>query len=131
MTVEFDRERLAKLIGRLGSEHAGERENAFAAIKKLLAASGLTWSWVCELVAGGELVEVIDGRDRLLTRLVGDRVKEAMVGGWCLLREEYADLRAVNAELVEVRSLQRLSADEIRRAIEVSDLVRQRVGRRW
>jgi hypothetical protein len=33
--MKADRERLAKLLGMLGSEHAGERDNAALAIERL------------------------------------------------------------------------------------------------
>jgi hypothetical protein len=39
-----DRERLAKLLGMLGSEHQGERDAAGLAAHRLVTASGLTWS---------------------------------------------------------------------------------------
>jgi hypothetical protein len=38
-----DRERLAKLLGILGSDHAGERDAAGLAAHRLVQASGLTW----------------------------------------------------------------------------------------
>jgi hypothetical protein len=39
-----DRERLAKLLGMLGSDHPGERDAAGLAAHRLVKASGLTWS---------------------------------------------------------------------------------------
>jgi hypothetical protein len=39
-----DRERLAKLLGLLGSDHAGERDAAGLAADRLVRAAGLTWS---------------------------------------------------------------------------------------
>jgi hypothetical protein len=38
-----DRERLAKLLGMLGSQHAGERDNAALAIERLRRELGLSW----------------------------------------------------------------------------------------
>jgi hypothetical protein len=39
----LDRERLAKLCGMFGSDHAGERANAAAAADKLIHEAGLRW----------------------------------------------------------------------------------------
>jgi len=40
-------DRLTKLLGMLGSDHAGERANAAAQADKLLRAHGLTWrEWI-------------------------------------------------------------------------------------
>jgi hypothetical protein len=39
-----ERERLAKLLGMLGSDHAGERDAAGLAAHRLVKASGVTWS---------------------------------------------------------------------------------------
>jgi hypothetical protein len=41
--TKTDRERLTKLLGMLGSEHAGERDNAARAIERLLREHGLSW----------------------------------------------------------------------------------------
>jgi hypothetical protein len=127
------RARLAKLFGLLGSDQAGERSNAIEAIGKTLAASGLSWSWVCELVASGVRAEDPEAvaRDRVLTRLVGERVTEAVFGIYSLNVEEHAQLRKVNNELRELRSLRGLTSREIVHAIDLADLVRTRVGRRW
>jgi hypothetical protein len=38
-----DRERLVKLLGLLGSDHAGERDAAALAASRLLKTNGLTW----------------------------------------------------------------------------------------
>ena len=117
-----------KLFGMLGSEHAGERDNAVDAIGRALAASGLSWRWICELIAGGTTEQDAAARDRLLSRLVEDRVKEAMIGAWSLSVEEHADLRKVNTELREARSLRSVGAHDVHRALEVADMVRQRYG---
>jgi hypothetical protein len=39
----LDRDRLAKLCGMFGSDHAGERANAAAAADKLIREAGLRW----------------------------------------------------------------------------------------
>jgi hypothetical protein len=41
-----DRERLAKLLGMLGSKHQGERDAAGLAADRLVRAAGLSWSHV-------------------------------------------------------------------------------------
>jgi hypothetical protein len=38
-----DRERLARLLGMLGSDHAGERDNAGRAAHRLVQQHGITW----------------------------------------------------------------------------------------
>jgi hypothetical protein len=49
MTVcELDRERLARILGLLGSAHAGERAAAGAKADQLIRLAGLTWA---ELIA--------------------------------------------------------------------------------
>lgn len=128
-----DRDRLAKLFGRLGSDQAGERDSALAAIEKALAAAGSSWSWICALVGRGRLPDDADqaARDGLLDQLVEQLTREAMFGAWALSVEERAALTRVSAELRETRSVAALRVDEIRRVIEVADIVRKRVGRRW
>jgi hypothetical protein len=44
--MKADRERLAKLLGMLGSDHAGERGNAALAIERLRRERGLSWDEV-------------------------------------------------------------------------------------
>jgi hypothetical protein len=39
-----DRKRLAKLLGMLGSDHAGERDNAALAIERMRRELGLSWA---------------------------------------------------------------------------------------
>lgn len=43
---QVDRTRLAKLLGLLGSDHPGERDNAAIAAARLVRARGLTWPQV-------------------------------------------------------------------------------------
>lgn len=49
--INLDRQRLAALLGMLGSDHAGERDNAARAAHKLARSSGLTWG---EILAAPE-----------------------------------------------------------------------------
>lgn len=43
MSPALDRERLVKLCGMFGSDHAGERANAAAAADRLVRQAGLRW----------------------------------------------------------------------------------------
>jgi len=47
--ADSDRERLARLLGMLGSDHLGEVANAGRLADKLVRAAGLTWSDVIPL----------------------------------------------------------------------------------
>ena len=42
--TEAARDRLSKLLGMLGSDHAGERDNAGVAANRLVRDAGLTWN---------------------------------------------------------------------------------------
>ncbi len=44
MLARPDRDRLVKLLGMLGSEHAGERDAAALAIERLRRDRGLSWA---------------------------------------------------------------------------------------
>jgi hypothetical protein len=44
MLSQADHSRLVKLLGVLGSEHAGERDAAALAIERLRRSTGLTWA---------------------------------------------------------------------------------------
>jgi hypothetical protein len=46
--AKFDRRRLARLCGMLGSDHAGERANAAKLATDLIHQAGLIWSEVLE-----------------------------------------------------------------------------------
>jgi hypothetical protein len=43
-----ERRRLANLLGRLGSDHAGERDNAAVMAHRLIQTKGMTWSEVID-----------------------------------------------------------------------------------
>ncbi len=49
--INLDRQRLAALLGMLGSDYAGERDNAARAAQKLARGAGLTWG---EILAAPE-----------------------------------------------------------------------------
>jgi hypothetical protein len=125
------RERLAKLFGRLGSDQAGERQNALAAIDKALAAAGVSWAWVCDLVGQAELLTEGDlaRRDRLLSRLVGDRLNECLAQAWSLSAEEKAAVRPLRDTLQVSKSLRSIEPERIEVAIYVADTTRKRAGR--
>ena len=44
--TEADRVRLVKLLGMLGSDHAGERDSAGVAAHRLIKSLGMTWAQV-------------------------------------------------------------------------------------
>jgi hypothetical protein len=125
------RTRLAKLFGRLGSEHAGERENALAAIDKALVAPGPGWSWICGLIEVGRLSTDDDAvaRDRLLVRLVGERIRDCGVHDWTLSVEERASVRKIKNAIELSKSLSSIPSAEVELALGVADSVRRRVGR--
>jgi hypothetical protein len=125
-----DRARLAKLFALVGgSEHAGERDNALAAIGKVLAGAGSSWSWITELIETG--VHASDPEaiawDEVLSRLVGDRLREAMGGAWSLSLEERRDLTKVNVPFRTRGSVRNVRISDISRALDIADQVRQRV----
>jgi hypothetical protein len=124
--------RLGKLFGRLGSDQAGERANALAAIDKALPAAGLSWSWVCELVTSGTHAadEGAEARDRLLARLMADRLAEAAVGAHSLSVQEHVELRKVSGAIKETGSLRSVASADVARALDLADVIRRRVGRR-
>jgi hypothetical protein len=125
------RERLAKLFGRLGSDQAGERDNALLAIDKALTAAGMSWAWVCDLVNQAELLREDDmkRRDRLFARLVGDRLNECQAQAWSLSVEENTGVRRVANELQLSKSLRAVETERIEAAIFIADTTRKRVGR--
>jgi hypothetical protein len=125
------RDRLAKLFGRLGSDQAGERQNALAAIDKALSAAGLSWAWVCDLVGQAELLTEGDlaRRDRLLSRLVGDRLSECLAQAWSMSAEEKASVRPLWSTLQVSKSLRSIEPERIEAAIFIADVTRKRVGR--
>jgi hypothetical protein len=43
LSFVIDRERLARLLGMLGSDHLGERDNAARAAHRLVQQHGITW----------------------------------------------------------------------------------------
>jgi hypothetical protein len=53
--TSIDRDRLAKLLGRLGSDYPGERDNAARMATDLVRDSGSTWAQV--LAGGGGIAE--------------------------------------------------------------------------
>lgn len=125
------RERLAKLFGRLGSDQAGERQNALAAIDKALSASGLSWAWVCDLVNAAELLTEHDlaRRDRLLSRLVGDRLNDCLAQAWSLSAEERNAVRYLSNHLGLSKSLRSIETERIEAAMFIADETRRRAGR--
>ncbi|HXO70411.1 MAG TPA: hypothetical protein VN838_15720 [Bradyrhizobium sp.] len=130
MTLEV-RQRLGKLFGRLGSDQAGERDNAIVAIDKALAAAGRGWSWVCELVTSGELPTDADvkARGALFAELVAERVRDCLAESWALSVAEAAAVGKV-AVALDRGGMSDVNVDELREALRISTTMRRRVGRR-
>ena len=74
-----DKDRLIKLIGMLGSAHAGERDNAAVFIQKMAAANKMTVTELMSQVGGGSPRVVYQDRvvykDRIVEKVV---VKEVL-----------------------------------------------------
>lgn len=116
---------ISKLVGMLGSDHAGERDNALTAASKALAGAGLSWGWVGRLVADGELPG--GDREKLLTRLVADRLREGLVTAWAMSGEEAKFVRDVLARCAS--GLSEASCADLERALQIAGDVRRRAGR--
>jgi hypothetical protein len=119
------RARLGKLFGILGSEHAGERANALAAIERDLIEADLSWRWVGELVARGELPG--GERDRLFVRVVGERLRQALASAWAMPAGDAGVVRGVIARLGAGAA--EISVAELERALAIADATRREVGR--
>ena len=109
------RSRLGKLIGMMGSEHAGERQNASAALERTLSEAGLSFGWLADVVAvAGE-----DHRYPLFRELVAERLSHALRNSWALLPREAAFVRDV------LYNLNQSNSDAVRRAIDIADRARR------
>lgn len=89
--MSFDRDRLIKLLGLLGSDHEGERGNAARMASDLLRGAGLTWAEVIAKVptrAHGASAHPHDDPPRQSTREAydcwerGRRVRRHKAFGW-------------------------------------------------
>ena|ERR1039458_4501139 len=87
------RERVSKLVGMLGSAHAGERDAAVQAIDKALGSAGHSWAWLCDLVAGGGLAD--SAREKLLARLIAERLNAGLDQAWSMDAGDAAIVREI------------------------------------
>ncbi len=118
------RERLGKLFGILGSEHAGERANAVSAIDQALTRSGWTWSDVGQLIARGELPN--DEREKLLARLVADRLRAGLKFSWMLTGTQSKHLRELVAR--SESGFADVSTAALERAIAIVETARRQAA---
>ena len=118
------RERLGKLAGLVGSSHSGERAAALAAIDGALDRAGLTWRWIGEIVAGGELAD--SARERLLARLIAERLNAGLDQAWCLDAGHAAIVREIVGRCET--GLAQVDATELARVINIADGARRRAG---
>lgn len=118
-------ERLAKLIGMLGSAHAGERANAIEAVDQELARHGLTWFDVGALAAHGKRDR---DREKLLARFVSDRLKAGLQYAWCMTGEQSKWLRELVARCDRTGGLD-VGAAALTEAIAIADQARRQAGR--
>jgi hypothetical protein len=117
-----DRARLARLVGMLGSSAAGERENALAALDKELVSRGVSWGWLADLVAHGELPGGL--RERVFKRLVVDRLKQGLVAAWAMAGGDAEFVRKVVAGCVSKSEI--VEAGRIETALRIADDARKR-----
>jgi hypothetical protein len=118
------RERLSKLVGRLGSSHAGERDAAVQAIDKALGSAGHSWAWLCDLVAGGELRN--GEREKLLAQLVKERLNAGLDQAWSMDAGDAAIVRELVGRCET--GLAQVNATELARVINIADGARRRAG---
>lgn len=116
-SAEF-RSRVGKLIGMLGSTHAGERQNASAALERTLSDAGLSFGWLADVVAGSSG----DDRHQLFRELVVERLSHALRHAWALTPQEAVFVRQVLYDLAGSNSA------AIARAIEIADRARRTAG---
>jgi hypothetical protein len=123
------REQLAKIVAMFDSDVAGERVSAFEHARKIIGLTGRTWLWVSDLIRKGEAPD--DEREKLLARLVIDRLGLAEACQWAMSPEE----RICVEELRErckaalsggVRLGETTTWSAIMRTIEFTDAVRKR-----
>lgn len=114
------RARLGKLVALLGSNNAGERDNALAALGRALGENGLDWAWLADLATRGETPD--SDYTRLFGRMVGERLRQGIVHAWSM---EPGDARTVRAVADRLAS-GHVSIFEIQRALSIADAARLR-----
>jgi hypothetical protein len=118
------RERLGKCIAVLGSEHAGERQAGLDAVTKTLGAAGLSWNDLAAMI--GQPRE--PDRERLLTSLVGERVRSAMSASFGIKGEEAGILKQIG-DACTGAGVSGISTESLTCAIGIANAVRGRTGR--
>jgi hypothetical protein len=112
----IDRDKTAKLIAMIGSEP--ERENAIRALQR----SGVSWTWIAEQVERSETMD----RQALFTRLLKERVSEALSASWVLTAIEAKTVAAM-AEHTET-NFEHVGNEDIALFLGIADAARWRVG---
>jgi hypothetical protein len=110
------RARLGKFVAMLSSER--ERGNAVAALGRGLADAGLDFNWLARLVVDGELPG--GEREKLLARLVADRLRQALPRAWAMTGGDADTVRWLLDHCAE-GGLSGVSNADIERAIAVAD----------
>ena len=87
------RARVGKLCGMVGSDSAGEKNNALLAIDQALARAGLSWQWIGELVAHGDLSR--GEREEILARLIAERLNAGLDQAWSMDAGDAAIVREI------------------------------------
>jgi len=116
------RARLGKLVGLLGSSAQGERENALAAVDRALRAAHLSYGWLADLIARGDLPD--GDNERVFKRLIVDRLREGLQVAWSLGPGEANELRSV---LVRIEAgLRTIDLKTIDHALNIATKARAR-----
>lgn len=127
-----NRARAAKLIAMLGSSNAGEQGNAFGALRSLFSGgSGVDWNWVAALVEKGELRDEDAGavaRDKLLRRLLVDRLDEGLAHAWAMPPGKAVNLRELRKRCADNKLRDSDFSNEIELALKVADQARVDAG---
>lgn len=125
MAVTADiRERVGKLLGMIGSSSEGEKKAALAAVEGALSKAGTTWAWIGSLVAHGDLPS--GDREKILSRLVADRLRDGLCQAWAMSDGEARELRDIAARCET--ALASVSPADLARAIAIADNARRRAG---
>jgi len=113
------RARIGRLIGRLGE--VTDRPAALAALDKELPAAGLSWGAIAEMVAHGELPG--GEREKLLSRLVMDRLRNGLACAWAFEAGGAAFIRQILQ-----RGIGRTSCTDLEVALGIDDDARRKAG---
>jgi hypothetical protein len=108
-------QRFTRILGRLGSEHAGERQNALAAGTRMLEAAGLRWE---DIIA-----------DAHHQRDIAVQAAEALFAENTELRAELDQLRSAGTAVAVWENVGAAVSDTRRAATWALDL--HRAGRVW